>query len=397
MSTQECIYCGCSFDPSETPAEHVILNAFGGKRKSKEVVCGTCNTFFSQNVDKEMPESLGLLRAILGVPRSNPPTVKARGAQTGKLYRISANGRKEILDVTVERPDAPPQSPLKSPRRIVAAPDKARQIVEGLARKHPAFEITEIEGTKYSEPLRPAGPTPFGGSVERRCVAKMALNFLAIAPGSSVKLVREPCFDGIRQFIRHGKEHIKFPAGIDTRNLLELPSIPDDVFCNRSAVWCNPETRSAVGWVEILSSLPYSVLLSDHYEGPCVGAVICNYPHERGPDMVSPVERFPSIETADLLDRSDDAGWLQDVEQTTNSLLERVAAYDERRHLQMIAAEAMKKFASGGLTPESVGPIAEFVAEKLAEGYLFDERGVTRAYSGWDEFLETLGEEEVKE
>ncbi len=101
MSTQECIYCGCSFDPSETPAEHVILNAFGGKRKSKEVVCGTCNTFFSQNVDKEMPESLALLRAILGVPRSNPPTGEGCGVRSSFLVSPSFGTQLDLFGFRV--------------------------------------------------------------------------------------------------------------------------------------------------------------------------------------------------------------------------------------------------------------------------------------------------------
>lgn len=391
MSECQCIYCKRSFNPAETPAEHIVLNALGGKRKSHEIVCEDCNTYFSHSVDKQLPESLALIRAILGIPRGKIPTVRARGTRTGKLYRISGSRKKEILDVVAPKTDELLMSDSQSPVQIIADPRKAKSIVDGLQKKHPELAIVQIKGIRYSEPLEPIGPTPIGGPIERRCIAKMGLNFLAICPGIPTDLVGRSIFDSIRRYVRYGEENSTFPVGIDTRNLLGLSTIPNGVFCNRITVSCNPTTSNVVAWVEILSSLPFSVLLSDQYEGPYISAAIHNYPHKPGPDKIYLMECLPAIETVDLLNRSDDEGWLQDVRQTFSRLLKRVAMYDERSYVQEISQEAHKKLTSGGLSTENIEEISSFIAEKIAEGFLLGNREVEREYSDWSEAMEASG------
>jgi hypothetical protein len=297
---------------------------------------------------------------------------------------VYSDGQKELLDYSVEQPEDYSESQKSNLGRVTASPKKAQQIVEGLSHKYNSFEIKDIVGTTYSEPLQSLEPEQFGGPAQYRGIAKMAFNFLAIAPGSPSGFANWKCFDGIRHFIRYGQEFVQFPAIPDTRNLLALSVPSGDVFCNRIAIWCNPESRNAVAIVEVLSALTYSVLLSRDYAGPPVGALICNYPHECGPDEMIQVSGFPQVETEVILDRGADDEWLRDSQTSMNALLSRVRSFDERRYTEAAIREAFEKFAPSGITSENIGSVARFLAEKLLEGHLPNDHPVTRRYSSWE-------------
>lgn len=383
---RRCIYCGGEFDPAHNRPEHIVLASLGGKRASRHIVCSECNGHFSGDIDRSIADSLRLLRCILSIPRSGPPTATARGADSGKKYRVYPDGRRTLLDVEVESQSAPGSNP--ETKRITGSPRNVIRIAEGLAKRHGGFKATDITGITHREMLQPVDPMQIGGS-QYQCIAKMSFNFLAIAPGVPQNLVLTEQFDEIRRFIRNGTEFVRFPVMLDLRDLLELGKQPQDCFCNRIAISCDPASNNAVAVVEILSELKCSVLLSRNYNGPRISAMLSNYPHKRKRDEVKTDLVFPIVKTSTVLNRGSAEGWLQDLQISMNALLERVIRYDEERYFQVAVCNAFDEIAPSGITDENVDMVARFLAERIAEEFLSPGGVSKRRYHSWEEFRDS--------
>lgn len=389
---RRCIYCGEEFDQAHNRPEHIVLASLGGKRASQHIVCSECNGHFSGDIDRSIADSLRLLRCILGIPRAHPPTAITRGADSGKKYKVYPDGRRTLQDAEVEPQSAPGSNP--ETNRITGSPRNVIRIVKGLARRRGGFKATDITGITHREMLQPIDPMQIGGS-QYQCIAKMSFNFLAIAPGVPQNLVLTEQFDEIRRFIRNGTEFVRFPVMLDLRDLLELGKQPQDCFCNRIAISCDPASNNAVAVVEILSELKYSVLLSRNYNGPRISAMLSNYPHKRGPDEVKTDLVFPTVKTSTVLNRGSAEGWLQDLQISMNALLQRVMKYDEERYFQEAVWDAFEKIAPSGITDKNVDMVALFLAKRIIEEFLPPGEVSKRKYHTWEEFRDSYDEDKI--
>jgi len=387
-----CIYCGEEFDPEHNSPEHIVLASLGGKRASRHIVCSKCNNYFGGDIDSSVGNSLQLVRCILGIPRLHAPTAIARGVNTGKKYKIHPNGRRTLQGAEV-KPQSPPGSDLGT-KRITGSPQNVIRIVEGLDKAHGGFRATDITGLTYREMLQPIDPVQIGGS-QYRGIAKMSFNFLAIAPGIPQNLVLTEEFNEIREFIRNGTEFVRFPVMLDLRDLFKLGKHPQDSFCNRIAISCDPESSNVTAVVEILSELKYSVLLSRNYAGPRISAMLSNFPHKQKPDEIRTDLAFPSIKTSTVLDRGSNKGWLQDVQTSMNALLERVMRYDEDRYVRKAVSDAFNEIAPSGITVKNVDMVARFLAERMLEGFLPPGKVSKRRYGSWEEFRDSYDDSEA--
>ena len=63
---KKCIFCRTDLLDSNISEEHIIQNALGGKLKSKNVICKTCNGDFGESIDvfltREMNKNCTLVR-----------------------------------------------------------------------------------------------------------------------------------------------------------------------------------------------------------------------------------------------------------------------------------------------------------------------------------------------
>lgn len=69
---KKCIFCGRNLTQDEK-TEHIIPNALGGKLKSKDIICDSCNNFYSY-LDKELAETLSPLTSLIQPKRDNGKT-----------------------------------------------------------------------------------------------------------------------------------------------------------------------------------------------------------------------------------------------------------------------------------------------------------------------------------
>lgn len=54
----KCIICGVELNESNSTEEHIILNAIGGRLKTKSLLCKTHNSVFGDDCDAELAKQL---------------------------------------------------------------------------------------------------------------------------------------------------------------------------------------------------------------------------------------------------------------------------------------------------------------------------------------------------
>lgn len=88
-----CLFCDNELDAKTRP-EHVLLSALGGRKTSRRVVCSECNGQFGSTIDKELAESVSMLRAKLGHESgAGKPPPKSQYRSTHGMITVDNNGR----------------------------------------------------------------------------------------------------------------------------------------------------------------------------------------------------------------------------------------------------------------------------------------------------------------
>lgn len=368
-----CVYCGQQFAPEDTTEEHLVLGALGGKRASRNIVCSACNNRLGAEIDRSLPEELELVRAIVGIPRNDPPTVLARGVLTGRTYRVRPGGARELLDV--EAPDLSREvvetvRPL--PVRIAGNPDKVRQVLKGLEKKYGPVKVCSVDQILYNEPVEPVkGSIALGVIEQSRSIMKMVVNVLA-ALGEEFSLsVWQESLEQARHFVATGKESVPLAVMLDSRPHLPLPPCEALSFQNRIMVVADPEAGTIVAAVEILSALKYSVVVAREYAGPRSAFLFTNRPLGRGPDTIEPVHGIRGVRADELLDRGRYDDRLAVCQFYVSRLLQMAWEYNTRRFITREVVPRAAEAAGGeALTLETLDRFAAEAARHLVLGML---------------------------
>ncbi len=174
MKPRDCIYCGARTGSKE----HGFPAALGGRRVNKGIFCGPCNEGFSP-IDAELSAQLEGINGLLGVVRDHgkrPHRAGATDANTGREYRIDAEGRAHLAGPVVSEtklPDGTTQVEVLVSDESQFRAWLAEQRANGVVPKHLARE----EWQSYSPGFE--FRWSFGGESAFREIGRIALNFLA--------------------------------------------------------------------------------------------------------------------------------------------------------------------------------------------------------------------------
>jgi hypothetical protein len=233
-----CIYCRrVASEPF--PAEHVIPKSFGRFQNGLTLhcVCTQCNQFFGTQLElyfgRETGESIvrfqyGLRDSVAGSPRSRlTARIKIPGPTYGArvlLARNSATNGMQIIYLpqvgfAAENsdnwkwylPEELNQEVLRSlgvntqVRYFFCTPAEEQMLRERL------HEVGFSSNTKHisretilPQPQMTARVTYTFDSIIRRCIAKIAFNYLAYALSEDTRLLLRHDFDTVRTFVRDG-------------------------------------------------------------------------------------------------------------------------------------------------------------------------------------------------
>lgn len=295
-----CVYCR-STSSKQYPAEHVIPKSFGRFRNGLTVhcVCGACNQFFANNLElyfaRETGESIvrfqyGLRDKTAGHPGSRLTVrVKAPGPIFGAKVLLAPNSQANGTEIIYM-----PQvgfAEENSEDWVWYLPEELNsEIIRALKpgsrvqyfRTSPAEEeqlrtrLRELDfpstqhirrDTILPQPEMTAGVTYTFDTTIRRCVAKIAFNYLAYVLSEDVQLLLCEDFDAVRGFVRHGTlaEHT-IVAAIGSPRLTEESRRGSLVDGHMLEVGWS-KTESILCNLSIFNAMTYQVALCRNYQG----------------------------------------------------------------------------------------------------------------------------------
>lgn len=255
-----CYICNNEISTKNQSIEHVILNAIGGRIKSKNLICANCNSYFGDDIDAELARQLNNFANLLRIRREKgiPQPVRGKHSKTGEEYNISING--------IPAP-AKPKFEISSiggnPHVNINARDlkEFRKIITGLKKKYPQIDVEDIvkRATVNKEPLDAPLKIDqkFGGEKAFRSILKTAINFFLINGGE-------------RHFIHHlipvlkGEKPCKDVWYFYTS---EIPALNNFEIFHRLYLVGNPDEKFLYCYIDFFGGISFIALLNIEYNG----------------------------------------------------------------------------------------------------------------------------------
>lgn len=305
MPTHKCIYCLRELDANEFKSEHVIPQAFGtfeGNLTLNKSVCGECNQYFGDKLElifaRDSSEAYDRVRHGLKSPAELHDLLHQRltfalaneGEWTGLRLALTAEngmavvspvpqvrfcsrrGDKQIFVTEAELED-PDESLLKeidptggiaifSPSELIEG-----RLIEALARMEIRFEKeSDIPPPRINEAEIEVEVQTKIDPIVKRCVAKIAFNYLAYTSGDA--FVHGESFHAVRSFVRQG-EAPDYPVVSATDN----PILADDQRHLRQTdghlitVNWTSDRRHVIAQMSLFNRLTYRVSLARYFPG----------------------------------------------------------------------------------------------------------------------------------
>lgn len=208
--TAHCIFCGSALT-AETTAEHILHNAFGGRKKSRRVICSVENNKFGSSIDRLLVEQFAVIRNLLQVRSGSkelPPSLRRvqAGDQTisvlsdGKLVShmkpftiaVSADGAKQLSITASSLEEIERQMPNMAAALGVTEQELREKLVRVQTSRHESYPSPVNFGLS------------FGGQDAIRSVTKSCLELWSLA--TTNKEVRGSPYAAAVTFVRNAND-----------------------------------------------------------------------------------------------------------------------------------------------------------------------------------------------
>jgi hypothetical protein len=201
----KCLFCE-SVLTDDTKPEHILLNALGGRKTSRRLICSSHNEAFGGSIDKAMAEQVAVLRNMLQLDSgtgNDPPMLKGIDAGgekvnfrsdgvpelAGKPFTITDRGDGSFaLQVQARSEEEFIRLIPHIAAKLKIPEDQLRQMLTSAN----AGYITKRPGPVHH-------PLAFGGPDAVRSITKSCLELWAVAVGNDE--VRGPAYQEARSFV----------------------------------------------------------------------------------------------------------------------------------------------------------------------------------------------------
>ncbi len=187
----KCYVCDTEITAANETDEHIIINAAGGRLKSKKLICKNCNSVFGENIDSILAKQLNNISNILMVNRhrGKPQPIIGENQSTGEKYFLDVGGKPRLYKPKIDETTDGDKTNIS----IIARSEKElREILNGYAKKYNHFDIDE--GMKHAKLHEEYLDTPIkfqnniGGNEVFRAVCKCAINFYIFSKGDASQI-----------------------------------------------------------------------------------------------------------------------------------------------------------------------------------------------------------------
>lgn len=250
----ECYICDSKLTKNNETEEHIILNSIGGRLKSKNLMCKSCNSKLGSNIDHLLAKQLNPIANLLDIKRDRGEPQNIKGKYSDREVIIEPGGRIKLARPYVEKGE-------KVIHIEASSIGEARKVLKGLQRSYPEIDIANETAnfSKEKEYLESVtiGLT-FGGIDIKRAICKMAVNYF-IENGGDPSIIKY-----LLPFIK-GEEKLKNTKYYYPRR--EVFYKENEEILHSLVLSGDPETKYLFVYVELFNEFKFIVLLSNDYVG----------------------------------------------------------------------------------------------------------------------------------
>lgn len=258
----KCYVCQVDITPENETEEHIILNACGGRLKSKDLLCKTHNSNFGDTFDVELAKQTNDIANLLLIKRhrGEPQPIKGKLESTGEDYYLQYGG-KPIMTKPVINEEVDGQ---KIQLSITARDEKEmRTILEGLKRKrYPELDVEKSMETAnyrneyFDEPIH--FQSTIGGKEVFKSITKSTINYFILKGGDRKYIVDLlPYLQGTTEleivWMHFPDEIIYTPTENEVSHIIRIVA--------------NPAEKILYAYIELFNIHNFIVKLSDNYDG----------------------------------------------------------------------------------------------------------------------------------
>ncbi|TAK48139.1 MAG: hypothetical protein EPO23_08650 [Xanthobacteraceae bacterium] len=364
-----CIFCEAELGPDTKP-EHIMLNALGGRRTTKRVICSKHNNDFGGGIDNALAKQIEVLRNLLQLESGTgklPPALKNLQAGSERI-NIRNDGRPELVKPPFTVTDLPDGK--FNVEFLARSSEDIKKMLPHLAAR---LRMTEEEVIKQitqngqaaiveMQPDTVHHHISLGCEEALRSMAKSCLVLLATVTGNGA--VKAAPFAAARNYVLNGSpEFNKERTQIDSR---DVPSVDD--LRNRFGPFFNliyirsDDAGRVIGHFTIYNAISWQIVLAEAGGPPNGVAAIVSNPLEPATweDVASSLPDIP-FGWLDAADR------VYEIERARERLVAMVKHHVDNARKTETARICDDVFAKHGVTDDDQ-PIADPNAQQTIVG-----------------------------
>lgn len=270
---KKCYFCGNNLDKNNQTEEHIIQNSFGGRLKSKNILCRKCNSILGSKIDAKLYNNLNFFDILMGID-------KERKTKGGHITAFIDDDKIKLF----------------SGLKYESAP-KICEKTNGSVKNIYGHIITsagnkEVQDRFIENFFNKARKNGFNGSIDdlkksmvkaefsdkwinvNKCFKEdeIVLGYLKIVIGfcsyhDKLDLIDEKMLNAFRNAVNNidnsYDENVKFI--LDNTYFIEQKYFCDGRLCNRLALIGDKEKHKLYAVVGIYDFLHFAIVLSDNY------------------------------------------------------------------------------------------------------------------------------------
>lgn len=266
---KNCYLCDEILNNNNRSKEHILLNAIGGRLKSDELLCNSCNSELGHKSDSELANQLLFISSFLQVKRDSGdfPILKGLTTSDGTEYHLMDGSRPILSKPTVE---------IKKEENQITFSVSARnekellKILKGIQSKYPGVDIGKAKESfehkeEYLDDYLKHRIT-IGGELAFQSIVKTAVNYYILKQNEKSQVVH--LFDYLQD-----KATLKIINHFNPKNR-PYQREPGEVI-HLIYLFGNSYSKLLYCYIELFSSFSFLVILNENYSGENFSHTYC--------------------------------------------------------------------------------------------------------------------------
>lgn len=252
----KCFVCGETLTKDNRTVEHIIPNALGGKLKSSNLLCSSCNSEIGEQIDAELVKQLNPFMLFLNVKRQRGKTQPVIWtAEDGKQFYMNQEG--QFLEK-----DKHEIEETKEEDKVKIKAKNIKVLRNYMKKKYPQISEEEIiqnsrSDTEYGDSIEMKLQVSFGGEKALLANLKIAIEYFLYS-GLDASDVQ----DAINDLRSQKTKRVELLVG---QGITLCPSKND--FYNSIMLCCDGESHKAYVIIEFFSAIQVLIKLTECYSG----------------------------------------------------------------------------------------------------------------------------------